>query len=311
MPLGQARTAQGLVQRPGADGAPTPVRHQLVILHRVGQDRAGPLDSVFTDATGAYRFRYVTTGSPDAVYFASSNYAGIAYFTSPFQTPQVASPDGDIMVFDTTSRGITLHLQGRHLVIGAPGANGLRDVAEVFDLGNDSTKTLIARDTITPLLTTPLPPGAVSPSVSGGDMAPGAVQFAGGQVRVFAPVSPGVRQLAIAFGLPPAAFPLRVPMGAGVGVLEVLLEEATATPVMPGLAQQASVSGQGRTFKRYLAQDVPAGAELRVDVGGGAAGGPRRFIAGTVFAMAVLMALALIVAVTRRVRPDGPAAGAP
>lgn len=306
VPLGQIRTAQGLVQHPGADGAPAPVRGARVVLHRVGTDHAGPLDSVLTDARGAFRFRYTTTGSPDAVYFASTTYDGIAYFTSPFQAQTVASPDGDIMVFDTATTGITLHLQGRHLVIGAPGANGVRDIAEVWDLGNDSTKTLVARDSATPLWTTQLPAGAQSPTVSGGDVAPAAVQFVGNELRLFAPVSPGVRQLAVSFGMPASAFPLSIPMGNGVGVLELLLEEASATPVMPGLAQQSSVSSQGRTFKRYLAQDVPAGAVLRVEAGGGGASGSRtRFIAGMVFAIAVVMAFVLVASLVKR-RPGPP-----
>ncbi len=210
------------------------------------------------------------------------------------------SPDADIMVFDTTSRGITLTLQGRHIVVGAPSADGRREVAEVFDLGNEGTKTLIARDTLSPVWTTHLPAAAISPAVSGGDIAPGAVGFNGTEVRVFAPVSPGVRQLAVGFRLPASAFPLSLPMTGGAGVLEVMLEESSATPSMPGLAQRQSVTTQGRTFKRYLAQDVPDGAVLRIEVGSAVGGSRTRLFAGIAFAMAILMAVALTIAVRRR-----------
>jgi hypothetical protein len=208
------------------------------------------------------------------------------------------------MVFDTTSSGVALRLDGRHFVVSAPNAAGVRQIAEVFDIGNEGVKTLVARDSVTPLWTTSLPAGATSPTVSGGDIAAGAVNFSGGTVRVFAPVSPGLRQLAVSFNLPASAFPLALPMGDGVGVLELLLEEESATPVMPGLAQQSSVSSQGRTFKRYLAQDVPAGAVLRIEAAGGGGSGTRtRFIAGIVFVMALAMAAALAASVLRSPPP--------
>ena len=300
VPLGQARSVTGLVRHPGAKGDPEPVPHQRVVLHRVGQDTAGPIDSTYTDAKGSYRFHYKTTGSPDAVYFASSTYAGIAYFTAPLQTADVGSPGGDIMVYDTTSHGFTLLMQGRHIVIGAPGAKGMREVAEVFDLGNSGTRTLISRDSLTPVWTTQLPAGAVSPGVSGGDIAPGAVTFKGTDVQLFAPVSPGVRQLAVGFQLPPSAFPLSVPITGGAGVLEVLLEEKSATPSLPGLAQQSSITAQGRTFKRYLAQNVPDGAVLRIDAGVPGGGSRTRLFAAIAFAMAILLAVALTIAIRRR-----------
>jgi hypothetical protein len=314
VPLGQARAAAGLVQHPGADGAPTPAVHQLVVLHRVGRDTAGPIDSTYTSGAGAYDFHYATTGAPDAVYFASAMYDGIAYFTAPYQTAGVASPDGDIMVFDTTSRGITLSLQGRHIVVGAPGADGTREVAEVFDLGNEGTKTLIARDTNSPVWTAELPTGARSPGVSGGDIAPGAVTFTGTELRLFAPVSPGVRQLGVGFTLPASAFPLAVPMAGTVGVLELLLEESSAAPSMPGLSQRPSVTSQGRTFKRYLAQDVPAGTVLRVAAGSPGGGSRTRLFAGIAFAMAILMVVALTIAIrgrAPRAAADTPSAVAP
>ncbi|MGH7689852.1 MAG: hypothetical protein ACREN3_09635, partial [Gemmatimonadaceae bacterium] len=291
--LGEMRSVSGLVEHPGADSVPAPVAHLRVVLHRVGQDTQRPIDSTFTDAHGAYRLRYETTGAPDAVYFASASYDGIAYFTPPLQAADVASPDGDILVFDTTSHGITLELQGRHIVVGAPSANGTRQVAEVFDLGNDGTKTLIARDTQSPLWTTQLPAAAVAPAVSGGDVAAGAVAFVGTEVRLFAPVSPGIRQLAVGFTLPASAFPLSLPMTGGAGVLEVMLEEASATPSMPGLSQRQSVTTGERTFKRYLAQDVPDSAVLRIDVGAGGGGSRTRLFAGIAFAMAILLAVAL------------------
>ena len=44
-----------------------PVPAAWVVLHRVGPDRAGPLDSVRSDSRGRYAFRYTRTGSEDAI----------------------------------------------------------------------------------------------------------------------------------------------------------------------------------------------------------------------------------------------------
>src|SRR5687768_6034196 len=71
---------EGQVVRPGARDM-LPVPNVWVTLHRVGSDRAAPLDSVRADAAGKYTFEYRRTGDESAIYFASASYGGIAYFT--------------------------------------------------------------------------------------------------------------------------------------------------------------------------------------------------------------------------------------
>lgn len=70
-----------------AKGGPKPIDGVRVVLHRVGPDQAGPLDSALTGPRGEYHFRYHTSGSPDAVYFVSASYDGIAYFSTPLASP--------------------------------------------------------------------------------------------------------------------------------------------------------------------------------------------------------------------------------
>src|SRR5687767_3881562 len=90
-----ARTVEGRVLRAAAT-APVPVTGQWVVLHRVGSDHSAPLDSVRTDRAGRYRIRYTLTGDPDALYFVSSRYSGIAYFSPPLRTPTVRGGDADV-----------------------------------------------------------------------------------------------------------------------------------------------------------------------------------------------------------------------
>src|SRR6266705_6686215 len=95
-----SQRVSGRIVRPGAQRM-NPVSGAWVVLHRVGPDRAGPLDSVRSDSRGRYSFRYLRTGSQDAVYFVSASYDGIAYFTLPLAEGRVSGDDGEVTVFDT------------------------------------------------------------------------------------------------------------------------------------------------------------------------------------------------------------------
>ena len=96
------RVVSGRVVRPGASGMLT-VPGAWVTLHRVAPDSSGPVDSVRADAGGRYSIRYRPAGG-DAVYFASSMFGGVAYFTPPLPATDAGGDAGEITVFDTTSR---------------------------------------------------------------------------------------------------------------------------------------------------------------------------------------------------------------
>ena len=63
----------------GEAKGPRPIAGVRVVLHRVGADNAGPLDSMLTDARGRYHFQYAKSGSPDAIYFVSAT-ATLVYY---------------------------------------------------------------------------------------------------------------------------------------------------------------------------------------------------------------------------------------
>ena len=236
------------------------------MLHRVGPDRAGPLDSVRTAANGRFSIRYRESGDTSALYFASTSYGGVAYFTSPLRAPVVRGDDATLTVFDTTSGPVAIKIGGRHLIVGTLQANGRRPIGEVYDLENDSTVTLVARDSATPLWRTELPPAAVGFQLNtNGDLAPGAITRRGTSVGLFAPLSPGIRQFAFTYEVPSSAFPLSIPIDRATGVLEVLVQEPTARVDGIKLRETAPVSADGRTFRRFLGQDLSAGTILRID----------------------------------------------
>ena len=258
--------AAGRVTRPSGSGRPEGVAGQWVVLHRVGSDRAGPVDSARSGPDGRFTIRYRPSGATDALYFLSSRYAGIAYFSPPLRAATVRGGDADVIVYDTTTDVSHLSVQGRHFVLSQTrGSGARREVAEVFELDNDGRQTIVARDSLTPIWSTHLPVEAESASVAPGDVSAGAVVFRRGRAELFAPISPGVRQLVLTYRLKPKAFPLSQPVERPVSVLEVLLEEPRASVEGARLTEVAAAFIEGRSFRRFLAQDVPGNAVIRID----------------------------------------------
>ncbi|MCC7053037.1 MAG: hypothetical protein IT355_07190 [Gemmatimonadaceae bacterium] len=299
------RTVEGRVVRPGAE-AFEPVIGTWVTLHRVGQDRAGPLDSMRTTSDGAYRFSYRQTGAPDAIYFVSASYAGIAYFSSGLSQPQVSGPDAEIQVFDTTSSGIRLTVRGRHIILSASTGGTRRALIEVFEITNDSSRTLIGRSDKTPTFRVRIPQGAQDFKVAQGDVPADAVTFSEGEVLVQMPFAPGLKRLSFSYSVDADAFPLKVPVQFATGVLEVLAEDPQATVTAPRTSETAPASLDGRNFRRFLGNDVPAEGVLEITLPGSAQAQKTRIVLSLVAAIALAMLVSLARAFGRRTAPRTP-----
>jgi len=245
-----------------------PVAGAWVVLHRVGPDRAGPLDSVRSDSRGRYSFKYARTGSDQAVYFVSATYDGIAYFTPPLAEGKVSGDDGEITVFDTTSKRVPLTLRGHHVVVSTADANARRSVVEVYDLSNDSSVTRVAAGQKQESATwqTHITPGASDFKVGQGDISPGAVEFANGVVSVFAPLAPGIKQFSFSYSLPAKSFPLKLPLEKETGIYEIMIEEKAGSVTGPHLREVDPVTVDDRNFRRFLASDMPENSVAVIDL---------------------------------------------
>jgi hypothetical protein len=257
----------GRIVRPGVRDM-EPMRNVWVTLHRVGPDSAGPLDSVRTDARGRYSFKYTRTGSDDAVYFVSASFDGIAYFTPPLAEGKVTGDEGEVIVYDTTSRPIPTTVRGHHVVVSSVDANGLRSVVEVYDLSNDSSVTRISPSDQPKDATweAHLIPGAMNLRVSQGDFPAAAVSVADGKVNVFAPFAPGIKQLSFSYSLPAKSFPLKLPLEKENQVYEIMIEEKAGSVTGPHLREVDPVTVDERNFRRFLASDMPANSVAIVDL---------------------------------------------
>ena len=245
-----------------------PVSGAWVVLHRVGPDRAGPLDSLQSDSRGRYSFNYERTGSGDAVYFVSASHDGIAYFTPPLAEGKVTGDDAEITVFDTTSGHVPMSLRGHHVVVSAVDANARRSVMEVYDLSNDSSVTRVAIGDRPEDATwqVHLTPGATDFQVSQGDISAAAVAYTNGVVNVFAPIAPGIKQLSFSYSLPANAFPLKLPLEKETGVYEILIEEKAGSVTGPHLKEVDPVTVEERNFRRFLASDMPENSVAVIDL---------------------------------------------
>ncbi len=291
---------------PGDSMTLTGIPSRWVTLHRVAPDLAGPLDSMRTDAAGRYRFRYTPSGGPEAIYFVSASHDGIAYFTNPLRGLEVRGAEAEIVVFDTTSRVFPLTVRGRHLIVGALDSARQRTVVEIFELSNDSLRTLVSPDgdDANPTWTLALPLTAREVKTGQGDLPTDAFVQARGRVSLYAALAPGLKQFSLSYLIDEGDFPLTLPIDGGAVVLEVLLEEPDARVTGAALVATEPLTLEGRRFQRYLAQDVRAGDTIVVHAPGGV-GGRRLYVTVLLGAIGFLMLLALLRAGIRRQRAPG------
>ncbi len=292
----EARSVDGRVVLPRGTGV-AGVPGAWVVLHRVGRDVAGPLDSMRTRADGAYGFRYRASGDSTAVYFVSTMRGGVAYFTPPMREPAVRGGTAELLVHDTTSAPIPITVRGRHVIVTGPDSvsGATRTVIEVYELSNDSTLTRVASDPSGATFDAPLPAGVRAVTGGQGDVSADAMSASDGRVRVTAPIAPGPKQFSFFYELPATADPLVIAADAAVPALEVLVEDPRGRVNGAGLIEVTPVQVDGRPFKRFLAQDVAAGAEFTVIAPGpsAATGGLRLMFVVTAIGAAMLLGLGM------------------
>jgi hypothetical protein len=250
-----AQTVRATGQVLSADS--TPVRGVRVLLHRVGQDTQGPIDSTRSDGGG--RFHFTFRPDTSAFYLLSAEHAGIEYFSQPVSTnPERPDTGIRILVFDTSST-TPISLEARHLVITRPGEDGSRSVLDLMVLRNDSRLTRTTSDTTHPTWSAPLPPGTIGLDVSESDFSRDAVARRGDSVIVVAPFAPGEKQLTVQYLIPSGRTAVELPFGRPGAAINVLAEETGVRVTGSGVALADSQVLQGRSFRRWTGVAQPGG----------------------------------------------------
>ncbi|HUF35214.1 MAG TPA: hypothetical protein VMN37_04645 [Gemmatimonadales bacterium] len=261
---GAQAAAAGRVVRPGASDT-TPVAGVRVVLHRIGADAQGPIDSLVSGQGGRFRFRF----SPDtgAIYLLSARYRGIEYFSQPVSAGAARPDTGLSLLVHDTSSSAPVRLGARHVIIPRAGDDGTRDALDLVILRNESHLARVAPDSVGASWAMPLPPGSEGLEVGESDVSSETVSRRGDSLYLGAPIGPGEKQLSLQYHLPPGMSVVAVPVGATGGPVNVLVEEPGASVTGPGIAPADSQVVLGRLFRRWSGE-VPAGGLIRVRLPG-------------------------------------------
>ena len=258
-----------------------------LVLHRIGRDRQGPIDSLRADAAGRVRFRFAA--DTNALYLLTSRHHGVQYFSEPIHT-NPDRPDTSLVlaVHDTSSRQ-PVSLAARNIVVSAPAPDGTRNVVELLALRNDGPLTRVPADSAEAAWMWRIPDGVAGFAADEGELSAGAIDLHGDSVLVLAALPPGLREITVEYLLPARRAEARFPFDAGADAVNLLVEEADATlGLPPGLEPDSATVIEERRLRRW-AGTGPAGEAIAVSLPVPGRWGRRMLIA-----LIALVALALI-----------------
>lgn len=233
-------------------GDTVPVGSIPVVVHRIGRATQGPIDTIRADPRG----RFTTRLAPDTadLYLLSVRYQGIEYFSAPVRAdPRRPDTALALLVADTSSTA-PVGLAERTILIGRPDASGSRTVLDWLVLVNRGERTRVAPDAVRPSWEGPLPEAAQNVGLADlplSQFSPDAVTFRGDSVLLFAPISPGRKELILQYRIPGRLRRFVAPAPPADSVF-VLLEEPDARVERPPLVRAAGQRMEGRAFSRWI-----------------------------------------------------------
>lgn len=276
-----------------------PLPDMMVTLHRVSPESAGQVDSTLTGGGGRFDFLLPTVpgSSPEGgdVYFASVRHDGVLYFGQALnQTAQLDSLYR-IEVYDTTSalpEGRDFPIAARNLLLEEAEDGWM--VVDLFRIRNEGERTVVAREGGI-VWSHALPTSAVDFQPGESDLAPDAVVFEDGEIRVSSPTPPGERTYLMRYRVP--ELPFTIPVSEGTQRVEMLIREPAPPLSVTGLQQLEPVSIEPESSYRRFAAAEPTGQDI--EIGEGDEGGMGQ-VAWFAVIMALVLAGAAVYAVQRR-----------
>ena len=247
--MAAAQTVAGGRVMKVAAGDSTPVSGARVVLHRIGREIQGPLDSAATDRQGRFRFRFAADTS--SIYLVSARWGGIEYFSTPVHLNPARPDTGLRIVVADTSSTAPIELEARHLVLAPPGGDGSRRIVDLVVLRNAGDRTRVAADTVRPSWSGPLPGGTVGLEVGQGEFSSSAVTRRGERLLFFAPLPPGEKQVVVEYLLPAGSRDTRLVLEQPIGLLNILVAEPGVEVSGPGIAFADTQVIEGRTYRRW------------------------------------------------------------
>jgi hypothetical protein len=246
----QSRVAGRVARIAGGDTLP--IGRIAVVLHRVGQRVQGPVDTSVAGPEGRFSFRFAADTT--AAYLLSARYGGIEYFSQPVATNPARPDTGVVVIVADTSSAAPVLVRQRTLLVSAPDESGTRTVLDWFVLSNPGELTRVAPDTIRGSWGTLLPPEAQNVELADNRMSqfsPEVLVFRGDSVLVFAPLSPGDKELMLQYHIPGTLRRFVVPTEGVTDSVLVMLEERGGRVATEGFAAADSQMLDGRAFRRW------------------------------------------------------------
>jgi hypothetical protein len=191
-----------------------------VVLHRVGVQASGPVDSVLSDARGRFGFRIV----PDSgvVYLVSARWSAIEYFAVPIVVRGGAPVAVITVVVSDASPSAPFTVAARHLIVSPAAADGIRDVVDLFVLNNPGSLTRVTTDALHATWYARLPHFAVNIHGGNSEFSLESLQFSGDSVALYAAIPPGQRDIEIDYQIPPNTSRFELPVDVDVPMSNII-----------------------------------------------------------------------------------------
>lgn len=227
-----------------------------VVLHHVDAVAQGQIDSVRVAPDGSFVMRLpaMPGGSPEEMYFASVQHAGVTYFGGAIMAPVDLDSLYVIQAYDTLiapPEGVAVALEHRSLFFEPAGSEWA--ITDVFGLRNDGDRTFIPRPGGR-VWSYPLPPGAREVSAEQ-EMSPDVISMIGQDIVFRAALPPGPRLFVLRYFVD--SLNVTIPTPGEIEVLDVLVREPAPSIAIEGLVQEQSVQLEvGTTYRRFAGQEM-------------------------------------------------------
>ena len=245
-----------------------PLSEGRVVLHMVGPEEGGAIDSVQVGPDGRFRISLPHVPDPEnrsEVFFASIRYHGILYFGHPISRAIQLDSLYQIYVYDTLSApegGAVLAVSMRNIFLEPVDREW--GVTDLFQIRNEESRTLFAQEEAV-VWTYPLPPDLTGFQLGQGDLPPDAVTHADGSLRVSSPIPPGEQVFVIHYHIPDLS--VSFPTPGATDLLEILVREPAPPLEIGRLQPRPPVELEpGTTYRRFTGTDL-SGGEVEVALG--------------------------------------------
>lgn len=235
-----------------------PLSGATVVLHRVGPETSGEIDSIQTVMDGSFEILlpHVPSHSVDSeIFFASVQYRGLYYFGPAITNAVQLDSTYMIQAYDTLTvppGGADLTLLSRSLFLEK--SNQGWTATDVFQLQQEEDRTLYSPENgVT--WSYPLPSGTRNFEVGQADFAPEMIRMDGDRMKMSTPLPPGERYLMVRYDLPDNEFLL--PLPGRTDRLEILVREPGPPAEFPPLVAATPLELEpGNVYRRYAGDSL-------------------------------------------------------